>query len=40
LFNRALKEDQTLQLVTVWTINNPNTTKTGVNWVKNGKEQS
>jgi hypothetical protein len=36
LFNRALKEDQTLQIVAVWTINNTKHPKTGANWVKNG----
>jgi hypothetical protein len=40
LFNRALKEDQTLQIVAVWPLNNTKQPKTGVNWVKNGKEQS
>ena len=40
LFNRALKEDQTLQIVAVWPLNNTKPLKIGANWVKNGKEQS
>jgi hypothetical protein len=40
LFNRALKEDQTLQIVAVWPLNNTKPPKIGVNWVRNGKEQS
>lgn len=40
LFNRALKEDQTLQIIAVWPLNNTKPPKIGVNWVKNGKEQS
>lgn len=40
LFNRALKEDQTLQIVAVWPLNNTKQPKTGVNWVKNGKTES
>lgn len=40
LFNRALKEDQTLQIIAVWPLNNTKHPKTGANWVKNGKTES
>ena len=36
LFNRALKEDQTLQIVAVWPLNNTKHPKIGAIWVKNG----
>ena len=36
LFNRALKEDQTLQIVAVWPLNNTKHPKIGVIRVKNG----